>query len=237
MVRKAYYEDSYLRHLSAIVTSVDGEWVELDQTIFYPLGGGQPGDTGTFVLQDGKKIAVLDTRKGDTEKQIRHELETSEHGLSPGDRVDIEIDWERRFRHMRMHTSMHLLGSLIPVPVTGGAVGAEKSRLDFDLGEHQIDKADLTTRLNALVAGGHPVAFGKISEAELDEQPELVRTMSVQPPRGAGDIRTVRIEGVDYQPCGGTHVNNTSEIGPLRVSKIENKGRRNRRVHLVFDQD
>ena len=129
MVRKAYYEDSYLRLLSATVTFVDGEWVELDQTIFYPLGGGQPGDTGTFVAQDGKQFAVLDTRKGDTEAKIRHQLETSEHGLSPGDSVDTKIDWERRFRHMRMHTSMHLLGSLIPVPVTGGAVGAEKSRL------------------------------------------------------------------------------------------------------------
>jgi len=124
---------------------------------------------------------------------------------------------------------------LIPVPVTGGSVGADKSRLDFDLGNHQIDKEDLTARMNALVADAHPVAFGTITETELDERPELVRTMSVQPPRGAGDIRTVRIEGVDYQPCGGTHVNNTSEIGTVRVSKIENKGRRNRRVHLLLE--
>ena len=136
---------------------------------------------------------------------------------------------------MRMHTSMHLLGSLIPVPVTGGSVGAEKSRLDFDLGEHQIDKVDLTTRINRLVEASHPVVFGTITEAELDERPELVRTMSVQPPRGAGDIRTVRIEGVDFQPCGGTHVNNTGEIGAVRISKIENKGKRNRRVHLVLE--
>ncbi len=235
MVKKTYYDDSYLRHLSANVTAVDGEWVELDQTIFYPLGGGQPGDTGTFVAPGRKTFRVVDTRKGDSAEHIKHQLETADHGLAPGDTVETEIDWERRFSHMRMHTSMHLLGSLIPVPVTGGSVGAEKSRLDFDLGEHQIDKEDLTTRMNQLVAEAHPVVFGTITEAELDERPELVRTMSVQPPRGAGDIRTVRVEDVDYQPCGGTHVNNTSEIGAVRISKIENKGRRNRRVHIVFD--
>ena len=235
MVKKNYYDDSYLRHLSANVAAVDGEWVELDQTIFYPLGGGQPGDTGTFVVPGGKTFRVLDTRKGESADHIKHQLDTADHGLAPGDVVDTEIDWERRFSHMRMHTSMHLLGSLIPVPVTGGSVGAEKSRLDFDLGEHQIDKEDLTTRINQLVAEAHPVVFGTITEAELDERPELVRTMSVQPPRGAGDIRTVRVEDVDYQPCGGTHVNNTSEIGAVRISKIENKGKRNRRVHIVFD--
>lgn len=235
MVKKAYYDDSYLRHLSATVTAVDAEWVELDQTIFYPLGGGQPGDTGTFLTPRGKTIRVVDTRRGDSADRIRHQLDTADHGLSPGDTVETEIDWERRFSHMRMHTSMHLLGSLIPVPVTGGAVGAEKSRLDFDLGEHQVDKEELTTKMNELINAAHPVVFGTITEAELDEQPELVRTMSVQPPRGAGDIRTVRVEGVDYQPCGGTHVNNTSEIGAVRISKIENKGKRNRRVHIVFD--
>ncbi len=233
--RQVFYEDSYLRHLSAVVVAVDGEWVELDRTIFYPMGGGQPGDTGVFAAANGDRYQVLDTRKSDRPGQIKHQLDRADHGLEPGDTVATEIDWERRFAHMRMHTSMHLLGSLIPVPVTGGAVGAAKSRLDFDLGEHQIDKEDLTRRLNALVEAGHPVAFGTISERELDERPELVRTMSVQPPRGAGDIRTVRIEGVDYQPCGGTHVNNTREIGAVRVSKIENKGKRNRRVHLVLE--
>ncbi len=234
-VKRAYYEDSYQKGLSATVTAVDGEWIELDATIFYPLGGGQPGDTGVMTGPDGNEHKVIDTRKSDTPNQIRHQLDTDDHGFKPGDTVDTEVDWERRFKHMRMHTSMHLLGSLIPVPVTGGSVGAEKSRLDFDLGEHQIDKVDLTTRMNLLVEASHPVVFGSITEAELDERPQLVRTMSVQPPRGAGDIRTVRIEGVDFQPCGGTHVNNTSEIGAVRISKIENKGKRNRRVHLVLD--
>lgn len=234
-VKRAYYEDSYQKKLSATITAVDGEWIELDATIFYPLGGGQPGDTGIMAGADGKEHNVIDTRKSDTPNQIRHQLDTHDHGLKPGDIVETEVDWERRFKHMRMHTSMHLLGSLIPVPVTGGSVGAEKSRLDFDLGEHQIDKVDLTTRMNKLVEASHPVVFGTITEAELDERPELVRTMSVQPPRGAGDIRTVRIEGVDFQPCGGTHVNNTSEIGVVLISKIENKGKRNRRVHIVLE--
>ena len=233
--RLAFYDDSYLKELDATVTAVDGEYIELDQTIFYPMGGGQPGDTGTITGADGVAHRVVDTRKSEAPGQVRHQLETDDHGITAGDRVSTAIDWERRYRHMRMHTSMHLLGSLIPVPVTGGAVGAEKSRLDFDLGEHQIDKEDLTRRLKQLVEEAHPLVFGTITEAELDAKPELVRTMSVQPPRGAGDIRTVRVEGVDYQPCGGTHVNNTSEIGAVRVSKIENKGKRNRRVNLVLE--
>jgi misacylated tRNA(Ala) deacylase len=234
-VKRTYYRDSYKKELTATVTAVNGEWIELDATIFYPLGGGQPGDTGTLTGPDGKTREVLDTRKGDSFEQIKHQLDTDDHGLQSSDSVSIAIDWERRYRHMRMHTCMHLLGSLIPVPVTGGSVGADKSRLDFDLGEHTLDKEDLTTRINALVTEAHPVVFGTITEAILDERPELVRTMSVQPPRGVGDIRTVRIEDVDYQPCGGTHVNNSSEVGVVRVSKIENKGRRNRRVHLLLE--
>ena len=234
-VIKAYYDDSYRKTLQATVTAVDGEWIEFDQTIFYPLGGGQPGDTGSVTRPDGRTYKVLDTRKGDSNDQIKHQLDTDGHGLQSGDAVDTAIDWERRFKHMRMHSCMHLLGSLIPVPVTGGSVGAEKSRLDFDLGEHQIEKEDLTIRINALISAAHELVFGTITEAELDARPELVRTMSVQPPRGAGDIRTVRIEDVDYQPCGGTHVNNTNEIGVARITKIENKGKRNRRVHVVLE--
>lgn len=234
-VRRAYYDDSYQKSLVAKITAVDDEWIELDQTIFYPLGGGQPGDTGNLKASSGRDCRIIDTRKGADAGHIRHQLDTADHALKVDDEVELQLDWDRRYRHMRMHTCMHLLGSLIPVPVTGGSVGAEKSRLDFDLGEHQIDKEDLTGRINELVTQAHPVAFGTITEAELDERPELVRTMSVQPPRGAGDIRTVRIEGVDLQPCGGTHVQNTSEIGAVRISKIENKGKRNRRVHLILE--
>ena len=216
-VRPVFYEDSYLAELTATITSATGDWIELDQTIFYPLGGGQPGDTGTLVVPDGARHKVIDTRKSESPGQIQHQLESDAPGREIGDAVHTTIDWERRFKHMRMHTSMHLLGSLIPVPVTGGSVGAEKSRLDFDLGEHQIDKEDLTGRLRELVAGAHALEFGTITETELDERPELVRTMSVQPPRGAGDIRTVRIADVDYQPCGGTHVNRTGEIGLFKI--------------------
>jgi misacylated tRNA(Ala) deacylase len=234
-VRQVFYEDSYLNAFAATVTAVDGCWVELDQTIFYPLGGGQPGDTGKFTGPDGTTHSVVDTRKGEHLHQIRHQLDSPDHGLRVGDPVQTSLDWERRYKHMRMHTCMHLLGSLIPAPVTGGSVGAEKSRLDFDLGEHRIDKTELNERLASLIAAALPVEFGTITEAELEQRPELVKTMSVQPPRGAGDIRTVRIDDVDYQPCGGTHVNNTREIGGIRIGKIENKGKRNRRVNLVFD--
>lgn len=235
MTVAAFYNDSYLKELDAVVTAVDGEWVELDQTIFYPEGGGQPGDTGYFEKSGEGRVGVIDTRKGQTPGNIRHQMESADHGLGIGDRIRIAIDWDRRYRLMRMHTSMHLLGSLIPVPVTGGKVGVDKSRLDFDLGEHQVDKDDLTVRMNELVAAGHEVRFEKITDEELDENPGLVRTMSVQPPRGAGEIRMVRVLDVDYQPCGGTHVNNSREVGRVLISKIENKGKRNRRVHIVLE--
>ena len=235
MTDTVFQRDSYLQELQAVVTGVDAELVGLDQTIFYAEGGGQPGDTGTITGPSGASLIVVDTRKGEAPGSIRHQLESAQHGLQVGDAVSLVIDWERRYRLMRMHTSMHLLGSLIPVPVTGGKVGVEKSRLDFNLGDHQLDKEDLTVRMNKLVQAGHDVHLEAITETELDQSPGLVRTMSVQPPRGVGDIRMIRVLDVDYQPCGGTHVKNTSEIGPIRISKIENKGKQNRRVHLVLE--
>ncbi len=234
MTALKYYQDSYLQTLDAVVLSVDDAIVELDQTIFYPLGGGQPGDTGS-ISGANKTSDIIDTRKDRETGSIYHQLADETHGFEIGDKVTLTIDWDRRYKHMRMHSAMHLLGSLIPVPVTGGSLGAEKSRLDFDLGDYQIDKDNLTLKINLLIDGAHEVEFGEISEQFLNENPDLVRTMSVQPPRGAGNIRTVRIKDVDYQPCGGTHVNNVSEIGRVRISKIENKGKRNRRVHIVFD--
>ena len=235
MTVTVFYEDSYLKELDAEVVGVDGDRVELDRTIFYPTGGGQPGDTGVFVLAGGELVNVLDTRKGETAGVIIHQLEANDHGIRPGDRLQIRLDWDRRYRHMQMHTGMHLLGALVPVPVTGGSVGAEKSRLDFNLGEARLDKDELTEGINRLIAADHPVRFESITDEELDERPELVRTMSVQPPRGAGTVRMVRVVDVDFQPCGGTHVGRTGEISALRVAKIENKGRQNRRVNIVWD--
>ena len=235
MTESVFYEDSYLREIEANVSNVNDNTIEFDRTLFYPLGGGQPGDTGWLVAESGDRFSITDTRKGDQPGVILHLLESGNHGLKSGDRVKIVIDWERRYAHMRMHTAMHLLGSLIPVPVTGGSVGAVKSRLDFDMGELVMDKDELTRKMNALIEAGHDIVFESITESELDENPGLVRTMSVQPPRGMGDIRMIRIQDVDFQPCGGTHINNTAEIGPIRISKIENKGKKNRRFHLVFD--
>jgi misacylated tRNA(Ala) deacylase len=237
MTKSVFYEDAYLTRIDATVTAVDGELIEFDRTIFYPMGGGQPGDTGFVTGNDGAKHRIIDTRKGGAPGSIVHQLDTTEHGIGVGDPLTLEIDWDRRYRLMKMHTGMHLLGSLIPVGVTGGAVGEDKSRLDFDLGEHQVDKESLTRELNRLVEEAHDVVIESIEEAELDANPDLVRTMSVQPPRGAGTIRMVRIRDVDYQPCGGTHLRNTREIGAMRVAKIENKGRCNRRFHLVLSDE
>jgi misacylated tRNA(Ala) deacylase len=230
-----YQHDSYLKTLSAHVTHVKEDGVCLDRTIFYPLGGGQPGDTGRLTDVGGGSHRVTDTRRDRESGLIVHFLDNADHGLCAGDELSLEIDWERRYRLMRMHSCMHLLSSLIPADVTGGSVGEFKSRLDFDMGELVVDKAELTEQIRQIVEQGHDVTVGSITEAELDEKPELVRTMSVQPPRGVGDIRMIRVEGVDYQPCGGTHVRNTREIGTVRVSKIENKGKRNRRIHIVLE--
>lgn len=235
MTNAVFISDSYMEEIEVSVTSIDGHSIQFDSTIFYPLGGGQPGDTGWIEVEDGRRLNIVDSRKGETHGDVLHLLEDENHGLILGQTVKIRIAWDRRYCHMKMHTAMHLLGSLIPVPVTGGSVGAVKSRLDFNLGEHKLDKEELTIKINKLIDTASDVHFDSITEQELDENPDLVRTMSVQPPRGVGDIRMVRIQGVDYQPCGGTHVNNISEIGKIRISKIENKGKQNRRVHLVFD--
>tara|TARA_R110002073_G_scaffold76870_2_gene186470 strand:+ start:1364 stop:2095 length:732 start_codon:yes stop_codon:yes gene_type:complete len=228
----AYYRDSYLQDLDTTITAINGKQVICEDTIFYPEGGGQPGDTGQLKTPD-RTISILDTKRDKDTGEIQHEVEDASD-LKVGQRITLTLDWDRRYAHMRMHTALHLLGSLIPVPVTGGSIGAVKSRLDFDLGDHQIDKVDLTTRINELITAGHTLEFSSITDEELDAKPSLVRTMSVQPPRGSGVIRTVRIADIDYQPCGGTHLNSVSEIGPVEISKIENKGKRNRRVHLVF---
>lgn len=232
MTRELFREDAYLQACPATVVAVGPEGVVLDATVFYPMGGGQPGDTGALLLADGARLTVVDTRKG--EAGILHVLAPDAPPPQVGAAVTAEIDWARRHRHMRMHTCLHLLCATIPAGVTGGQVGAERSRLDFDPGEVVFDKEKIEAELNRLIAADHPVAPRWIEEAELDAKPDLVRTMSVKPPRGGGKIRLLDIAGVDLQPCGGTHVAKTGEIGPVKVEKIESKGKRNRRVVVAL---
>ena len=217
MTEKVFYQDSYQKALTSEVVEVLEDGLLLAATIFYPLGGGQPGDLGVLTV-NGSEYTVVDTRYADDGHNIVHYLESADlSGIKVGDLVAMQIDWERRHRLMRMHTSMHLLCSLITAQATGGSVGETSSRLDFDLQGQVIDKEQLTIELNALVARALPIAIGAITDAELDQNPELVRTMSVQPPRGHGTVRTISIEDTDFQPCGGTHVRNTAEIGPIVV--------------------
>jgi len=234
MTEKVFYQDSYQKtHRSEVVEVLD-QGVVLAETIFYPLGGGQPGDTGGLQI-NGREYHVVDTRFAEDRVKIIHFLEEEELGaIHSGDTVDMEIDWERRHRLMRMHSSMHLVCSLISAQATGGAVGETESRLDFDLQGQVVDKERLTADLNALVAKAIPVSIGSITDAELEQNPGLVRTMSVQPPRGHGTVRTISIENTDFQPCGGTHVRNTAEIGELLVTGLKNKGKQNKRISLAL---
>ena len=232
MTDELFRNDSYLKECDATVVAIDDNALILDRTVFYPLGGGQPGDTGT-VSWDSGSAAIVDTRYGD-EGSISHHLEEGAALPNVGDGVQVELDWDRRYRHMRMHTAMHLLGSVLQYGVTGGNISAEKSRLDFDM-EESVYKEVVGAALKALVDANHTVSCRWISEEELDARPELVRTMSVQPPRGKGSIRLLDIEDVDLQPCGGTHLNSTAEVGAVRIGKVEKKGKRNRRVNIHLD--
>lgn len=234
MTEAIFREDSYARECAATVLSADERGIVLDRTVFYPTGGGQPGDTGELRLVDGGTIAIVDAVKGDGPDEVRHVPAAGSALPAAGTAVVAAIDWERRHRHMRMHTCMHLLCSVVPGAVTGGQVGAERSRLDFDVPGATLDKAELTEKLNALIAADHPVQPRWITDAEMAERPELVRTMSVKPPTGHGRVRLLDIAGIDLQPCGGTHVGRTGEIGRVAVAKIENKGRQNRRVIIAF---
>lgn len=232
MTQELFRDDAYLRACQARVLESSAAGLLLDATVFYPLGGGQPGDSG-FLNWNDRETRIVNTVKGGA-GTILHVPADGTPLPDTGRRVEARIDWRRRYRHMRMHTCLHLLGALVPFGVTGGNIGEQKSRLDFDMDEIP-DKEDLTHRLNALIAGDHPVQSGWITEEELDAQPELVRTMSVRPPRGAGRIRLMKIPGIDLQPCGGTHVRRTGEIGRARIGKIEKKGRHNRRIYVLLD--
>ncbi len=230
-----FREDAYLRNCEATVVSVTEEGLRLDRTVFYPTGGGQPGDSGYLSIDGGDKIRVLDARKGESHEDVVHILDADAAIPAVGTKVTAEIDWDRRYRLMRMHSCLHLLCAAVTGDVTGGQIGEEKSRLDFNLPDTQLDKEALTAELNRLITENHRVAERWISDDELSASPELVRTMSVKPPSGSGKVRLLDIAGVDLQPCGGTHVRETSEIGPVRIGKIENKGRQNRRINIHFD--
>ncbi len=235
MTEELFREDAYLRECEAVVTAVDAEFVELDRTVFYPTGGGQPGDVGVFDWGTGAGMEVVEALKGEQPGRILHRCAAGSNLPDVGARVRARIDWERRYRLMRMHTCMHVLCAVVPAGVTGGSIRDGSARLDFDLPEQTLDKMEITQELNRLISEKRAVAPRWITDEELSAQPELVRTMSVAPPTGQGRVRLLEIEGLDLQPCGGTHVANTSEIGRVRVSKIEKKGKRNRRVNVVFD--
>jgi misacylated tRNA(Ala) deacylase len=235
MTQALFRDDSRLTECAARVVAVDNGGVILDRTVFYPQGGGQAGDSGVLCLADGSQIEITDARKGGAAGQIVH-LAAAAADLSrcvAGTPVTARIDWQRRHRHMRFHTATHLLCALVPHPVDGCSITADYARLDFHMVE-PLDKETLTQGIARFVAGGHPVHQRWISEDELDANPGLVRSMSVQPPRGTGRVRVIEVAGVDVQPCGGTHVANTAEIGAVVVTKIEKKSARTRRVVLGF---
>jgi misacylated tRNA(Ala) deacylase len=229
-----FRDDAYQKSCEATVTAVDGAGIRLDRTVFYPTGGGQPGDVGTLRFEDGGILPIVEARKGADHEDVVHVPEDGAALPAPGAKVIAEIDWERRHRMMRIHSCMHVLCAIVEGDVTGGQVGDGKGRLDFNLPDTRLDKEAITAALNRIVAEDHPLSSRWITEDELSQTPELVRTMSVKPPMGAGRVRLMEIEGVDLQPCGGTHVRRTGEIGPVKVTKIENKGRQNRRINIAF---
>lgn len=235
-----FRDDAYAKTCDATIVAVNHlGGIVLDRTVFYPTGGGQPGDSGVLRLADGSTIEIATTVKGREEDGgpdvIVHVPAEGQASPPPGAGITAEIDWARRHRMMRVHTCLHLLSAVVEFPVTGGQVNDGKGRLDFAIPESNLDKGEITEKLNALIAGNHAVDQDWITDAELAAQPDLVKTMSVKPPSGAGKVRLIRIAGQDLQPCGGTHVANTSEIGPVTVTKIESKGRQNRRVAISLN--
>jgi misacylated tRNA(Ala) deacylase len=238
MTTPLFRDDAYQRDCSAIVTAVnDRGGIVLDRTVFYPTGGGQPGDAGVLAWLGGE-AAIVTAVKGEAPDEIVH-VPAEGAALPPvGAQVTARLDWETRHRHMRVHTALHLLSVVIPLPVTGGAISAEKGRLDFDMPEAPEDRDALERRLNELIAEDHAVITEWITDAELEANPGLVKTMAVKPPIGQGRVRLVRIGSggatVDLQPCGGTHVRSTAEIGRVAFGKIEKKGKQNRRVSILL---
>ena len=229
-----FRDDAYLRTATARVLAVGERGIELDRTLFYPLGGGQAGDSGTLTRGNGERLTITDTRKGEGPERVLHLLAPGSPVLQAGEPVTLEIDWPRRYRLMRLHTALHLLSCVITAPVTGGNIVPEKARLDFDIELQLLNAAHIERETNALIRAGAATQTVWITDTELDQQPELVKTMSVQPPRGAGRVRLLRIPGIDLQPCGGTHVADIGEIGGIRVLKIRSEGKHNKRVEIAL---
>jgi misacylated tRNA(Ala) deacylase len=229
-----FRDDAYLKSAAARVLEVHERGIELDRTIFYPLGGGQPGDCGVLVRENGQRIAIVDTRKGEAPGSVLHIPAPGLSRPERGEALSLELDWDRRYALMRLHTALHLLSCVVVAPVSGGNIAPDKARLDFDIDITLLDAERITRETNALIGSGVATETVWITDEELDAQPELVKTMSVQPPRGVGRVRLLRIPGIDLQPCGGTHVRYIAEIGPIRVTRIRNEGKRNKRVEIVL---
>ena len=230
MTDELFRNNSYLKEHEVTITEVTSDGLVFDKTIFYPEGGGQPGDEG-FITSGENKTRILGTKY--INQKLVH-LVTETQDFKKNDKVKLELDWSRRYSHMQVHTCLHLLCSIIPYPVTGGSIGDGRGRLDFDL-ETKPNKEDVLNSLNKLISDDHTISISSITDDELDQNPDLVRTMSVKPPRGSGTIRMIKIgEDIDFQPCGGTHVKKTSEIKLVKSVKIENKGKMNKRIIVNF---
>src|SRR5258707_947258 len=228
MTELLFRDDAYRKTATARVLAATERGIELDRTVFYPQGGGQAGDTGTLLRASGERLAVTDTRKGEAADRVLHVVAPGSSPPQPGEAVTLEIDWQRRYQLMRLHTALHLLSCVIVAPVTGGNIVADKARLDFDIQLSMVHAARIENETNALIASGIATESVWITDAELDAQPELVKTMSVQPPRGADRVRLLKIPGIDLQPCGGTHVANIAEIGGVRRFGVRRQGKPNK---------
>jgi misacylated tRNA(Ala) deacylase len=231
-----FREDSYLKDCEATVLAIEPNGgIVLDRTVFYAASGGQPADKGAIVTKSGDRIEIANVVFTDPGKTtIAHVPAPGAPAVTVGDTVKADIDWTIRHARMRMHTALHLLSAVLPYPVTGGSVGEAESRLDFDIPEAGLDKDAITAKLAEMIATSAAVTSRWITDAELEANPGLVKTMSVKPPMGTGRVRLIEIAGLDLQPCGGTHVRNTAEIGTVRVTQVEKKGKLNRRVRLAL---
>lgn len=234
-----FRDNAYLKSAEAVVVAVDGRGILLDRTVFYATSGGQPGDTGFLVRADGSRVPIAATVTGETKDEIVHRPAEGATPPAVGETVTAEIDWERRLRLMRMHAACHLLTVVCPYPITGASVGEEESRVDFDIPDAGVTREDVSERLMELVRADHPIFTRWITDEELSANPSLVKSKNVCPPLGSGRIRLVCIGedgAIDTQPCGGTHVASTADVGEIHIGKIEKKGRENRRFRIRFGQ-